>query len=120
LDRLFKYTFQENSEVTAKKTIEIQKKSKRFKEELRQVLDSKRGATRGSPKSLQKRKNTFKVGEGSKQWRKSGKDVKLQKIMRRSTRPIGVTTPKVVTRHIPSKSQKDHSSEHDQKRREQP
>jgi hypothetical protein len=39
-------------------------------------LDSKRGATRGFPKSLQKKKNIFKVGEGSLQWRKLGKDVK--------------------------------------------
>jgi hypothetical protein len=32
---------------------------------LQQVLDSRRGVTMGSPKTPQK-KNTFKVGEGSK------------------------------------------------------
>jgi len=30
---------------------------------LQQVLDNRRGATRGSPKTPQKRRNTFKVGE---------------------------------------------------------
>jgi hypothetical protein len=45
------YMFLEDSEVIAKKTIETQKKSKKFKEELQQVLDSRRGATRGSLKS---------------------------------------------------------------------
>jgi hypothetical protein len=39
-------------------------------------LDSRRGATRGFPKSLQKRMNISKVGEGSKQWRKTRKDVR--------------------------------------------
>jgi len=43
---------------------------------LQQVLDSRRGATRGFPKSLQKRMNISKVGEGSKQWRKTRKDVR--------------------------------------------
>jgi hypothetical protein len=37
-----------------------------FKEELHQVLDSRRGKTRGFPRFMQKRKNTYKVGEGSK------------------------------------------------------
>jgi hypothetical protein len=32
--------------------VKIQKKSKRSKEELQQVLDYRRGATRGSPKFL--------------------------------------------------------------------
>jgi hypothetical protein len=44
--------FQEYYEVTTKKTTYTYKKSKRFKEEFQHVLDSKRGATRGSPKSL--------------------------------------------------------------------
>jgi hypothetical protein len=47
-----------------------------FKEELHQVLDSRRGITRGFPRSMQKRKNTYEVGKGSKQWRKSREDVK--------------------------------------------
>jgi hypothetical protein len=42
---------------------------------LQQVLDNRKGAIRGSPKSLQK-KNTSKDGEGSKQWKKLGKDVR--------------------------------------------
>jgi hypothetical protein len=35
-----------------------QKKSKRFKEELQQILHYKKAATRGSPRSLQKKKKT--------------------------------------------------------------
>ncbi len=68
--------FQEDSKVTTKKITKTKKKSKSSKEDVQQVLDSKRGATRGFPKSLQKKKNIFKVGEGSLQWRKLGKDVK--------------------------------------------
>jgi hypothetical protein len=37
-------------------------------------LDSRRGTTRGSLGFVQTRKNRSKVGEGLKQWRKSGKD----------------------------------------------
>jgi hypothetical protein len=83
---------------------------------LQQVLDNRRGATRGFPKSLQKRINISKVGEGSKQWRKLGKDVRPQKIMHRNTKPINITTPRVVTKHIPSKPKRDHSSKHEQER----
>ncbi len=50
-----------------KKIAKTQKKSKRSKEELQHVLDYKSGATRRNPRSLQKRNNTFEVGEGSKQ-----------------------------------------------------
>jgi hypothetical protein len=46
-----------------KKTINIQIKSKRSKEELQHVFDSIRGVTRGSPKKLQKMKNTFEAGK---------------------------------------------------------
>ncbi len=52
LERLFMYMFQEDFEVTTKKTINIQIKSKRSKEELQHVLDNKRGVTRGSPKLM--------------------------------------------------------------------
>jgi hypothetical protein len=37
------------------------------KEELHQVLDNRRGIIKGSPISMQKRKNTYEVGKGSKQ-----------------------------------------------------
>jgi len=53
--------FKEDSKVIAKKTIETQKKPKRSKEELQQVLDIKRGATMGSPKSIQKGRTLLKL-----------------------------------------------------------
>jgi hypothetical protein len=38
-----------------------------FKEDLHQVLDNRKGITRGYLRSMQKRKNTSQVGKGSKQ-----------------------------------------------------
>jgi hypothetical protein len=39
-------------------------------------LDNKKGTTKGSPRSLQKKENKFEVGEGLKQRRKSRKDAR--------------------------------------------
>jgi hypothetical protein len=49
-------------------------------------LDSRRETTRGSPKTLQKIKNTYEVGKTSEQRRKSREDVKPYKVMQGSVR----------------------------------
>jgi hypothetical protein len=66
-------------------------------------LDIRRGPTRGFPKSLQKRKNTFEVKKGSEQRKKSKEDAKLQKVMCGSTRPLGVGVLGIVIKCVPTK-----------------
>ncbi len=101
-----------------KRQQKLKKKPKRSKESCNKFW-TLGGSNNGISKIYAKRKNTSKVGKGSKQWRKSKEDVRPQKIMRKSTIPIKIRTPRVVTRHIPSKPQKDHSSKQDQERKEQ-
>jgi hypothetical protein len=48
-----------------KKIVNIGKKSKRTKDELQHVLDSRRGTLKGSSKTMEKRKNRFEVVKGS-------------------------------------------------------
>jgi hypothetical protein len=57
--------FQEDFEVIENKIVDIEKKSKRIKDELQHVLGSRRGALRGSPKTMKKRKNRYEVVKGS-------------------------------------------------------
>jgi hypothetical protein len=47
--------FQEDFQVIEKKIVDTQKKSKRTKDELQHVLDSRRGALRGSSKTMGKK-----------------------------------------------------------------
>jgi hypothetical protein len=59
-----------------KKKKKTQKKTKITKEEMQHVLNSKRGASRGSPQMMEKRKNKFEIGKRLKQRWKLKEDVK--------------------------------------------
>jgi hypothetical protein len=48
---------------------------------LQKVLNKRRGASRGSPWTMEKRKNKSKIGKGLEQIRKLGEDVKPCKLM---------------------------------------
>ncbi len=81
-------------------------------------MDSRKRAIKGrSPKSLKKKKNTSKVGEGLEQRKKLRKDVRPQKVMCWSTKPLGVAVPKIVIKHVPTKPQRHQSSKHEQENR---
>ncbi len=82
-------------------------------------MDSRRGATKGFPKSLQKRKNTFEAKEGLEQYQKSREDDRPQKVMRGSTKPLGVTVLGIVIRCVPTKPHRHQGSEEKQERRQQ-
>jgi hypothetical protein len=56
--------FREDFRVTEKKRKITQKKTKITKEKMQQVLDSRRGASRGSPRTMEKTKNKVEIGEG--------------------------------------------------------
>lgn len=114
LERLFNYMFQKDFRVIENKTKITQKKTKITKEEMQQVLDSRKRTSRGSPWTMEKRKNKAEIGEGSKQRWKSGEDVRPQKYMRRNNKQLGITVSKVVTCHIPFKPQKDNNSVQEQ------
>jgi hypothetical protein len=73
-------------------------------------LDNKKRATRGSPRTMEKRKNRYEIGEGLEQRRKSREDIRSQKFMQGNARQLGVITLKVVTCRIPSKPQKENNS----------
>jgi hypothetical protein len=72
----------------------------------------------GPPKSMQKGRTLLKLEKDQNNGGSQKKMLGLKKIMRKSTKPIKIRTPRVVTRHIPSKPQKDHSSKQDQERKE--
>jgi hypothetical protein len=57
--------FQEDFEVIEKKIVDTEKNSKSIKDELEHVIDNRRGALRGSPKTMEKKKNRSEVGKGS-------------------------------------------------------
>jgi hypothetical protein len=59
---------------------------------------------------MEKRKNKFEIGEGSKQRRKLEEDVKPHKLLQQSTRQLGITILGMVTCHIPFKPQKENNS----------
>ncbi len=62
----------------------------------------------GSPRIMEKVKNIFDIGEGSKQKRKLGKYVDWpQKYLKGSMKPFGVAILGVVTQHVPSKPKKE-------------
>jgi hypothetical protein len=72
-------------------------------------MDNKKGTTRGSPRTMEKRKNKYEIGKGFEQSRKLGEDVRPQKFMQRNVRQLGVITLGVVTHHIPFKPQKENN-----------
>jgi hypothetical protein len=78
--------FQEDYGVIEKRIVKTQKKLKNTKEELQHVLDNKRRATTGSPRTMEKIKNIYEIGEGLEQRRKSGEDIKSQKFMQGNAR----------------------------------
>jgi hypothetical protein len=45
------------------------------------------------------------------------KDVRPQKVMCWSTKPLGVAVPKIVIKHVPTKPQRHQSSKHEQENR---
>jgi hypothetical protein len=55
---------------------------------------------------MEKGKNIFDIGEGSKQKRKSREYVQPHKYMKGSTKPFGVAVIGVVTQHVRSKPKK--------------
>jgi hypothetical protein len=68
-------------------------------------LDYRRGATRDLQDIYRKERTHLRLEKDQtiEQQSKSREDAKPHKVMHNSTRPIGVITHRVVTRHIPSK-----------------
>jgi hypothetical protein len=73
---------------------------------MQRVLD-RRGALKGSPRTLDKMNNKAEIGEGSKQIRKSREDARPYKFMRRNDRQLAFTFLGIVISHIFSKPHKE-------------
>jgi hypothetical protein len=100
--------FQEEFVVIDNKPVETHKKPKRTKVELQRVLNNRKRALMGSPQTMEKGKNIFDIGEGSKQINKLGEYVdQPQKYLKGSMKPFGVAIIGVVTQHVPSKPKKE-------------
>jgi hypothetical protein len=72
---------------------------------MQQVLDSRRGASKGFPRTLDKMKNKAVIGKGLEQIRKSREYA-------RNARQLALTSLGIVVRHIFSKPDKEYDSMH--------